>query len=340
MSGIFDQTQTSLGIPWNPLQQPTLTGVDYIGNLLSQGAWTGPYTAGISDYQTGGISQGADASMLASGLANQFQQYGSQLAPGLTQAFNYYQGAMNGGTQNPWLTNTNQYLGLAGQIADNPYLNSQITAALRDPYRDLMENTMPGISLAGNMAGQAGGSQEAVLRAIAERGYADRAADVGAQMRGAAWNQGLGIADQSAGNDYLLAQNAANNLSQLGGQGLGLMGKAYEARQGGASDLFNWGTQQQSLGNQQLQGQMQQFYAPWELAKSYGSYINPLAGSLKEQTLDQNQMSQFLLSSLSPILAQGGAAAGEWLFGGNGTQGQFGKVVGDVWDWTKDRFGL
>lgn len=333
--GLFDNTQTSVGIPWGPIQQPTLSGVDYISSLLSQGPYQGAYAAPINPYQQTGIDVGASAALGAGGLAGTLQGYGAGLAPGLTSAYNYYQGALGGPSADPWLRNTGQYMNLAGQFATNPYMDQAITAALRDPYRELTERTLPGIRTASNLAGGAGGSQEAVMAALAGRGYQDRAADIAAQMRLSGLNTGYGIANQAATGDRLLAQNAANNLASLGGTGLGLLGQGYDITQQGAQDRLNWGTQLQNLQNQQLQAGMQQYYAPWDLAKSYGSYINPLAGSLKEQTVNQDLLSTYLLTGLAPILGSAGSAAGGWLFGTPTEEGHLGDVLGQIGDWVK-----
>lgn len=307
---IFDATSQTTGVPWQPLQDPTLAGVDYMQNLLQQGPWGGPYTAPIDPLQTQGIQQGA-------GVANQFQAAGNPLVGGLNASNQYLQQTLQG-QQSPWFSNPNQMLGLAGQIAQNPYTDGIIDSALRDPYRMLTEQQMPGNRMAANMAGQAGGSQEAVLQGIAQRGFMDRAADVGAQVRNSNWQQGLGIADSAQNQQQLLQQAAAQNLFNQGQAGLGFM-------QQGAEQQFNWGTQAQGLQNQQLQGQMEQYMAPWQLAQSYGSYINPLAGSLQNRSQSQDMTSAYLLQGLGPILSAGGSAAGGWLFGTPAIPGQNGQ---------------
>jgi hypothetical protein len=333
--GLFDNESTTTGTPWGPLQQPTLGGVNYIQNLLQQGPWGGPYTAPIDPLQTQGIQQGAAAAGGAGGIANAYQQQGQGLLPGMQQGFGYFGSALAGG-MNPWVTNPQQYLGIAQNVANNPYMDSMVTSALRDPFRQLTEQMLPGIRSGANMAGQAGGSQEAVMSAIANRGYADRAADVGAQMRGGAYSQGLGFANQAAQSDMALQQAAAQNLFNMGQMGLGFLGQGYGIGQQGAQDTFNWGTQGQGLQNQQLQGQMAQFMAPWELAKSYGSYINPLAGSLQQRTSSQDMLPAYLLQGLGPILSAGGGAAGQWLFGTPGVNGQpgtpgnLGRLLGKI----------
>ena len=336
--GIFDSTSTQSGVPWEPLQAPTLGGVDYAQNLLNRGTYQGPYTAAINPFQTTGINQGYQNAGLASGVGSAYGNAGQLLQGGLGQAYQYNQSAL-GGSQNPWLTNPALYFGLANQTANNPYLDGQITAALRDPYRQLTEQTLPGIGQQFNMAGQSAGSRRGIAEGVAQRGYADRAADISSQMRGAAYGQGLGYANQAAGNDYMAQQQAASNLGNFGNQGLGYLGQQYGYGQQGATDQAKWGTQQQELENQQIQGQMNAFNAPWNNLQSYGSFLNPLAQNLQLQTSNQDLMGAYALQALGPILGNVGGTIGtevsDWLFGTPGanpgdprTGGIFDKVKG------------
>lgn len=311
--GVFDSTTTSTGEPWGPLQPGTMQGVDYLRSLLTRGPYAGPYISPINSMQTGGITAGAAGSADAEELAQLMRTSGSGLLPGLGQSFDFYGSALTPGGANPLLTNPDPYFELAGKFADNPYMDEAIAGALRDPYRMLTEQQLPGISTGSNLAGMAGGSQEAVERAIATRGFADRASDVGASMRMAGLDRGYGFATDAARADQLLAQNAANNLFSMGTAGLGMLSGGYDVRQKGATDLFNWGSQEQNLGNQQISADISKYYAPWELAKSYGSYINPLAGALKTQTTDKNLLGAYALQGLGPVLSGIGEDAWEWV---------------------------
>lgn len=341
--GLFDGETTQSGVPWQPLQAPTLGGVDYAQNLLNRGTYQGPYVAPINPFQTAGINQGYQNAGLAGGVAGAYGNAGQMLQGGLGQAYQYNQAAL-GGSQNPWLTNPSAYLGLAGQTANNPYLDGQITAALRDPFRQLTEQTLPNIGQQYNMVGQSAGSRRGIAEGIAQRGYADRAADVSAQMRGQAYGQGLGYANQAAGNDYMAQQQAAANLGNYGNQGLGYLGQQYGYGQQGATDQARWGTQQQELENQQIQGQMNSFNAPWNNLQSYGSYLNPLAQNLQLQTTNQDMMGAYLLQALGPILGNVGGNIGnevsDWLFGtlpaGGGSRS--GGALEGIWNKIEDWF--
>lgn len=335
--GIFDTTSTQSGVPWQPLQEPVLGGVDYATNLLNRGTYQGPYTAAINPYQTQGINSGYQNAGTAGGVGSAYGNAGQMLQGGLGSAYQYNQNAL-GGSQNPWMTNPAMYFGLANQTANNPYLEGQITAALRDPYRQLTEQTLPGIGQSANMVGQSAGSRRGIAEGIANRGYADRASDLSSQMRGAAYGQGLDYANQAANNDYSAQQNAAMNLGNFGNQGLNYLGQQYGYGQQGATDQAKWGTQQQELENQQIQGQMNAFNAPWNNLQSYGSYLNPLAQNLQLQTSNQDMLAAYALQGLGPILGNVGGNIGnevsDWLFGtlpeggGSRSGGIFDKIGG------------
>ena len=326
MSLFTSETEYS-GSPWGPLQEPILGGIDNIQGLLDRGPFGGPYTAPIDPNQTAGIGAGLAAAGGAADVAGAYGSAGQNLAPGLGQAFSYFGNSLDG-SQNPWLNNQQQYMDFASSIADSPYMDSQITAALRDPYRGLTEQQLPGNALGAAQMGVSGGSGKQIADAVAQRGYADRASDVGAGMRGNAYQTGLNFANQAANQDYSAAQQSAMQLSGLGTQGLGFMGTGYGYGQQGARDTFDWGTQGQNLQNQQIAGQKEEYYAPWELAQNFGNYVNPLTTNLYTRTSEQDQLMPWLFGSSGP-LADIGGDLGDWV-GGN---------IGDWWDSASGLFG-
>ena len=100
---------------------------------------------------------------------------GMSLMPGLGSAFSYWNSAMDG----------------------DPQL---LMSMMRDPYRALQEQTLPGIATNSIGLGSFGGSRPEIAAAIANRGFLDRATDMSAQLR----------------------ETAANNLSSLGLSGANL----------------------------------------------------------------------------------------------------------------------
>jgi len=318
---VFTEETNYSGSPWGPLQEPILEGIEGMQGNYAAGPWAGPYTAGIDPNQTAGINAGVAGAGGAGAVGGAYTNTGLNLMGGLGTAFDYFNQNVDGST-NPWLTNGQQYMDFAGSIANSPYLDSQITSALRDPYRNLTENQLPGNAMNAAMMGQSGGSGRQVGDAVARRGYADRAADVGAQMRGSAYNTGLQFANQAATGDQFAAQQSALQLANLGGQGLGMLGTGYDYDQTGAQDQYDWGTQQQNLNNQQLDAQMREFYEPWTLTENYGNYLNPLTENLHNSTSEQDLLPQFLMENAESIAGLGGEAGG-W-------------VVDQIQDWFAD----
>lgn len=340
---IFDASQTSSGEPWAPLRDPTIYGTDQARQIYDRGVYGGQWTAPINPWQQQGMGAGFNAAGTANNVGQAYGNAGQQMMGGLNSAFGYNQQALQG-SLNPWLTNPAQYLGLANQTANDPYLTGQIDAALRDPFRQLTEQQMPGMARSANLAGGVSGSRLGIAQGVAQRGYADRASDVSAQMRGQAYGQGLGFANQAAGNDYQAQQQAAANLGNFGNQGLSYLGQQYGYGQQGANDQFKWGTQDQDLQNQQIQASMNQFNAPWANLQSYGSYINPLAQSMQQRTVDKDVLGAYMMQGLGGMAGSAGGAAGgaieDWLFGSAPAGGgsRTGGALGDIWGTVKGWF--
>jgi len=111
-------------------------------------------------------------------VGSQMSNTGLSLMPGLGSAFNYWNSAMNG----------------------DPQL---LMSMLRDPYRALQENELPGIATNAIGMGSFGGSRPEIAAAIANRGFMDRATDLAAQLRSSAADSlsslGLSGANLAAG---------------------------------------------------------------------------------------------------------------------------------------------
>lgn len=198
--------------------------------------------------------------------------------------------------------------GFYSDILNNPnstYLNQMVQSQMLNPYRNVVENVLPQNQLNAAMLGQSGGSGKDVTAAIADRGLLDREAMV-------------------RGN---LMQNAAMNLQGLGGQGLGFLNQ-------GAQGLYDWGTLGQNLQNQQIEGDMRQFYAPWEIVENYGNFINPLATGLASQTVTQDLLPGYLQQAAGPLVDVGGGILGDVLQGAwDWGSGALGGALGNAWDW-------
>jgi hypothetical protein len=236
---------------------------------------------GLPDKQVADINP-----VLAQGLA---QQYGfsqgagddifrQQLAQSLanTQGFNTAGNAaatMAGGNVYGAPINRGIDMQTAAQASYNPYLNGQIDAASRDVTRNLYENQLTGNAGMAAGTGNSGSSRRAVMDAIAMRGAGDRVADISSNLRGQAYNTGLGIAAQQ-GLSNQSAQLGTNTVNaNLMGQGANLAYNIGQAGQTGMNQAYNTGVNNAQLA-QDTGGQLRQ-YQQQLLDTQYSNQMNP-----------------------------------------------------------------
>ena len=220
-------------------------------------------------------------------------------------------------------------LGAVERLTDNPVLNAQIDAALRDVQRNLGESTLPNIGLQFSRGvGGAGSSRRGVAEAIAARGARDRAADVAAGLRGDAYARALGIQTGREEADVGRQQQAETLTTEQLNRLYGLGGQLREtglARQEGAGDtelrrllggteLIERGAQQQVQG-----GLLERQKRQDELDEQYRREMTPyqqaewLARILGDPTILSEQRG----AGLGYRIAEAGAqAAGSAIAGG------------------------
>lgn len=171
-----------------------------------------------------------------------------------------------------------------GASVNNPYLDGQIDAASRDVVRNLNENELTGNAAMAVGTGNSGSSRRAVMDAVAQRGAADRVADISSNMRGNAYSQGLGLANQTAlaNQNAMLGTNALN--AGLMGQGANLGLQLGQAGQQGLQQAYGTGANnaqmQTDVGNflrqyqqQLLDSQFQNQMNPFNSLEMYRSMI-------------------------------------------------------------------
>lgn len=222
----------------------------------------------INPLQNQAYNLGGSLLPLGLDVAQQFGQQGANLMGGLNTAAGFYGSGLTTDLQVPrfdW--------NLVNQSINNPLIDAQVAASLRDPFRQLTEQTLPGIGSAAVGTGNMGGSREAIAQGIAQRGFADRAADVSAALRGNAYDRGIGLAlnQQGLGWDQAVQNRAAqtgfaDRLADLGMQGMNFMRGGYDIGQGAARDVGGWGDYMQGL-------QFDQARFPWELLSMASNMI-------------------------------------------------------------------
>lgn len=256
-----------------------------------------PQTQEFQNYLQGVAGFGQQAQNLQQQALAPSQGYG-QLGGQAQQYLGNVLGA--GGFQAP--TQQGVDMNTVGSLINNPLLEQQIQASTRDIGRQLGEQTLPGIASQSVATGNVGSTRRGVAEGIAQRGAADRASDVAAQIRGGAYQQALGIGAQQAGANQQ-AQLSTNQLNQA--LASGTLGQAGGLYQGSLGQAYGFG--QGALSPQQQAAQMSQGYAqqqtmdPWTQLQLYqGALGQPI--TLSESTQAGGS------SGLGPLL-QGGAAA-------------------------------
>lgn len=161
----------------------------------------------------------------------------------------------------------------AAQASYNPYLDGQIDAASRDVVRNLGENQLTGNAAMAAATGNSGSSRRAVMDAIAMRGAGDRVADISSNMRGQAYNTGLGIAAQQGLSNQSTALGTNSLNANLMGQGANLAYNIGQAGQAGMGQAYQTGVNNAQLA-QDTGGQLRQ-YQQQLLDTQYSNAMNP-----------------------------------------------------------------
>lgn len=164
-------------------------------------------------------------------------------------------------------------VGTAAMAAYNPFIDGQIDAASRDVMRNLGENQLTGNAAMAAGTGNSGSSRRAVMDAIAMRGAGDRVADISSNLRGQAYNTGLGIAAQQglANQSAMLGTNSLN--AGLMGQGANLAFNIGQAGQAGMGQAYQTGVNNAQLA-QDVGGQLRQ-YQQQLFDTQYSNAMNP-----------------------------------------------------------------
>jgi hypothetical protein len=232
---------------------------------------------GMPNKEVAGLNpmMGANAGFATGGGNNIYQQ---QLMSSLNNMGGYGAAAntanmMSGGNVYGTPMNRGIDMQTAAQASYNPFLDGQIDAASRDVTRNLNENQLTGNAAMAAGTGNSGSSRRAVMDAIATRGAGDRVADISSNMRGQAYNTGLGIAAQQglANQSAQLGTNAVN--ANLMNQGANLNYNIGQAGQTGMRDAYNTGANNAQL--TQDTGAMLRQYQQQLLDTQYSNQMNP-----------------------------------------------------------------
>jgi hypothetical protein len=248
----------------------------YIDNIYANAAnLYGNY--GMPNKEVAGLNpmMGANAGFATGGGNDIYQQQ-------LRQSLANTQGFNNAGNTANIMSSGNVYgtpmnrgidMQTAAQASYNPFLDGQIDAASRDVVRNLGENQLTGNAAMAAGTGNSGSSRRAVMDAIATRGAGDRVADISSNIRGQAYNTGLGIAAQQglANQSAQLGTNSLN--ANLMGQGANLNYNIGQAGQTGMNQAYNTGANNAGMVNDT--GAMMRQYQQQLLDTQYSNQMNP-----------------------------------------------------------------
>nr|BAR33249.1 hypothetical protein [uncultured Mediterranean phage uvMED] len=205
-----------------------------------------------------------------------------------------------------------------GRYINNDILDGQINAASRDVMRNLTEQVKPTIAANAAITGNSGSSRRAVQDAIAERGAADRVADISSGIRSNAYNQALGFEANRAAQNAQLEQTGrqfdAGARNQLAGQGLGIAGNqslsqaqlVQQAQMGNQTAINALRSQGYNIGANQLQANLaRQQDADQFSAGQYNTLLGQGA-ELGQNAYNTNQQNQQFGASLANQVGQQG----------------------------------
>jgi len=179
----------------------------YLSNAQEAGAYGGRTLAYQSPYETMGNEYMGNMGMQGRDAAFGVTQAGSNFANNYADLY--------GMSQQDRLANAQQY-------AMN---NSQglVDSAMRDDYRTLTEQTMPGINMGASASGNINSSRAGVADALAQRSYNDRKADVTANIQDKLMDRSINQQEQQFKNamdaNYGLKGAYTDGINAMGSMG-------------------------------------------------------------------------------------------------------------------------
>ena len=244
--GFNSSDSSSSSAPWIT-QQPFLYDVwNQARQEQRRGPWEGDWGVNPNNMQLGQRDNIERNANLANSLGNASMYRGRQMVGGLGSAFNYYNRQM----QNP-----NARYNMA---ASSPETQATVQALMRDPYRQLTEQTNTGVGMAAAATGNSGSSRRAMMDAINQRSFDDRTADVTNQVAQA----------QVARSDQM-----AGNLMDAGQLGMGYMGNALDYKMMQPQMMTQYGDYVQGLRQSERDYKVQQRMAPLDYLGMYSNIV-------------------------------------------------------------------
>lgn len=136
-------------------------------------------------------------------------------ASGIDAAFNRLNNFKQTGSVDSTIADAQRY-------ADNPAISGMVDAAMRDATRTANEVTLPGITQNAANTGNINSSRTSIAQGMVDRGLAEKRADISANLRGQAYDNGLTLANNQ--NQFATNTNRSliDSLMAGGGTAAGL----------------------------------------------------------------------------------------------------------------------
>lgn len=267
-------------------------GTDQATRDATNNLYTGPTRAGMDPRTREGLDYRYNTALNNMGIANDIMGQTSGFA---NNAASLYDQASQDQLQG------------AIDYASGDRLDSLTASALRDPYRQLTENTLTGIDNQAMSTGNLNSSRAGIAEAVANRSFNDRAADTRARIQDSLMNQYMRAEDNRLRN----MTNANNNLA-------GFFGDAYGFQSGIANDLIGVGSAYQGDAQAQLADDMRQQNLTADQALDY---FQRQAGIMSGAPTSPPQVTPNLYDPSTAALtgAMSGYQFGKDLFGGGTT---------------------
>jgi hypothetical protein len=182
---------------------------DLYANAAASAGNISGYAGNFNDIYNGQYGVAANQGNIAGSIQSAAGNFDSlaNRNEGVTDQFQNY---ANKAQNTDYLANANAYA-----LANSQPL---IDAAMRDDRRSLEENTLTGIDMAASGSGNMNSSRAGIAEAVANRGYADRSADVRAQINSDLRQDSLAQANTQFAQGNTALSNVGASIAGTGSQ--------------------------------------------------------------------------------------------------------------------------
>lgn len=277
--------------PWEPQQEFLKFGFEN-----AQDAFTNAKTdfqgfdpvAGLSDAQRQAMQEMVTSGQQGSDIGGSFLQEAARNPDVVNKYLGNAQDIYNQAGQDQ----TQDIISGAEQFSSNPYLDSQIDAAISD-VRQGFDRDVGTINAGASGSGNINSTRAGVLEARALDDAQDRAGQISSTMRGNAYSEGLDRATMEEQRQYIQAMGANQALGAGGQQVLQQAMMGSDLQGGSLNRLFDAGGADQQQRQAEIDGQAKMNQKDLELVQQYMASIGGNFGSNGYETQIKETPSPF-----------------------------------------------